>query len=119
MEIQQGELLSPLNPHFRMELIRAVRNRAGDWATLRITKPPKNAKAKDVAYFRLNYRTHENEKGVNSSRMAWYVVSQVHTTGRTPEESKALIQERIDLIRRFLEANAYLVEIERWDKWDK
>lgn len=116
MEIQNGEMLSPLNPHFRMELIRAVRNRAGDWATLRITKPPKNAKHKAQVIFRINYRTNAGEKGINSSRMAWYVVSQVHTLARSPAEAEAAIQERIDLIRRFLEANAYMVEIQRQDK---
>jgi len=116
MEIQSGEMLSPLNPHFRMELIRAVRHHVTDWATLRVTPPPKNAKHKAQVIFRLNYRTNDGEKGINSSRMAWYVVSQVHTLARTPQESEAAIQERIDLIRRFLEANAILVEIERRDK---
>ena len=116
MDIQASELLAPMHAHYRMELIRAVRHHEGDWATLRVTKPPKNAKRQGEVVIRLNYRTNETEERLGHSRMAWFVASHVHTFGRTPEEAEAAIVERVDLIRRFLEANGMLLTIERRDR---
>jgi len=116
MEIQKAEMLAPLHPSTRMELIRAVRHHVTDWMTIRVTMPPKNAKRQAQRVVRLNYRTNDGEKGYNSSRMAWYVVGNILAMGRTPEQLEAAVQERLTLIREFLEANAILVEIERRDK---